>query len=75
MKERPLFFPFLFFLVPFQPLKPDLQLTQWLQSKVSSIIVGLLLLMEHQARLEGTVIDAVHLAKSVSTKHAVALIS
>ncbi len=55
---RPLFFPFLFFLVAIPwPLKTDLQLTQWLQSKVSSIIVDILLLMEHQARLEGTVID------------------
>ncbi len=55
---RPLIFPFLFFLVAIPwPLKTDLQLTQWLQSKVSSIIVDILLLMEHQARLEGTVID------------------
>jgi len=55
---RPLVFPFLFFLVAIPwPLKTDLQLTQWLQSKVSSIIVDILLLMEHQARLEGTVID------------------
>jgi len=55
---KPLIFPFLFFLVAIPwPLKTDLQLTQWLQSKVSSIIVDILLLMEHQARLEGTVID------------------
>jgi len=57
-RVRLLIFPFLFFLVAIPwPLKTDLQLTQWLQSKVSSIIVDILLLMEHQARLEGTVID------------------
>ena len=56
-KASPPLFPFLFFLVAIPwPLKTDLQLTQWLQSKVSSIIVDILLLMEHQARLEGTVI-------------------
>ena len=38
-------------------LKRDLELTQWLQERVSSIIVDILLLMEHEARLEGTVID------------------
>ena len=53
-----LIFPFLFFLVAIPwPLKTDLQLTQWLQSKVSSLIVDILLLMQHVARLEGTVID------------------
>jgi exosortase len=57
-RTRPLIFPFLFFLVAIPwPLKTDLQLTQWLQTKVSSIIVDILLLMEHQVRLEGTVID------------------
>ena len=53
-----LLFPLLFFLVAIPwPLKRDLELTQWLQEKVSSIIVDILLLMEHEARLEGTVID------------------
>ena len=41
-------FPLLFFLVSIPwPLAKDLQLTQWLQQKVSSSIVDLLLLMEH----------------------------
>ena len=54
-----LLFPLLFFLVAIPwPLKSsDLELTQWLQERVSSIIVDILLLMEHEARLEGTVID------------------
>ena len=53
-----LLFLFLFFLVAIPwPLKRDLELTQWLQERVSSIIVDILLLMEHEARLEGTVID------------------
>ena len=53
-----LLFPLLFFLVAIPwPLKRDLELTQWLQEQVSSIIVDILLLMEHEARLEGTVID------------------
>ena len=53
-----LLFPLLFFLVAIPwPLKRDLELTQWLQERVSSIIVDILLLMEHEARLQGTVID------------------
>jgi exosortase len=53
-----LLFPLLFFLVAIPwPLKRDLELTQWLQERVSSIIVDILLLREHEARLEGTVID------------------
>ena len=48
--------PFLLVAIPW-PLKRDLELTQWLQERVSSIIVDILLLMEHEARLEGTVID------------------
>jgi exosortase len=53
-----LLFPLLFFLVAIPwPLKRDLELTQWLQERVSSIIVDILLLMEHEARLEGNVID------------------
>ena len=53
-----LLFPLLFFLVAIPwPLKRDLELTQWLQERVSSIIVDILLLMEHEAHLEGTVID------------------
>jgi exosortase len=53
-----LLFPLFFFLVAIPwPLKRDLELTQWLQERVSSIIVDILLLIEHEARLEGTVID------------------
>ena len=53
-----LLFPLLYFLVAIPwPLKYDLDLTHWLQGKVSSIIVDILLLMEHKAKLEGTVID------------------
>ena len=51
-------FPLSFFLVAIPwPLSTDLQLTQWLQVKVSKTIVDFLLLLEHQASLEGTVID------------------
>ena len=51
-------FPLLFFLVAIPwPLSTDLKLTQWLQTKVSSTIVDCLLLMEHKAILQGTVID------------------
>ena len=51
-------FPLSFFLVAIPwPLSTDLQLTQWLQVKVSKAIVDIMLLLEHQAYLEGTVID------------------
>ena len=51
-------FPLLFFAVAIPwPLATDLQLTQWFQMRVSSIIVDILLLMEHEASLMGTVID------------------
>ena len=51
-------FPLLFFIVAIPwPLATDLQLTQWLQQKVSETIVDLLLLLEHSATLEGTIID------------------
>jgi exosortase len=51
-------FPLLFFLVAIPwPLATDLQLTQWFQEKISSLIVNILLFLEHEARLEGTVID------------------
>ena len=51
-------FPLLFFAVAIPwPLATDLQLTQWFQIRVSSIIVDILLLMEHEASLLGTVID------------------
>ncbi len=51
-------FPLLFFLVAIPwPLATDLQLTQWFQERISSLIVDILLLLEHEARLEGTVID------------------
>ncbi len=39
------------------PLATDLQLTQWFQERISSIIVDILLLLEHEASLQGTVID------------------
>ena len=55
---KSLLFPFLFFLVAIPwPLATDLQLTQWFQERVSSIIVDALLLLEHEASLQGTVID------------------
>jgi exosortase len=51
-------FPLLFFLVAIPwPLATDLQLTQWFQERISSLIVDILLFLEHEARLEGTVID------------------
>ncbi len=51
-------FPLLFFIVAIPwPLASDLQLTQWFQNRISSIIVDMLLLMEHEASLQGTVID------------------
>ncbi|MFP6899790.1 MAG: exosortase/archaeosortase family protein, partial [Opitutales bacterium] len=52
-------FPILFFLVAVPwPLAYDLQLTLWLQGKVSSIIVDLLLLLGSHVELEGHVIHA-----------------
>lgn len=58
VRIKPLLFPFLFFLVAIPwPLATDLQLTQWFQERVSSIIVDILLLLEHEASLQGTVID------------------
>jgi exosortase len=55
---KPMLFPLLFFLVAIPwPLATDLQLTQWFQERISSLIVDILLLLEHEARLEGTVID------------------
>ena len=57
-RVKPLLFPISFFLVAIPwPLATDLRLTQWLQEKVSSIIVDTLLILEHEAKLEGTVID------------------
>ena len=51
-------FPILFFLVAIPwPLATDLQLTQWLQGRVSSLIVNILLFMGHEVRLLGDVID------------------
>jgi exosortase len=51
-------FPLLFFIVAIPwPLATDLQLTQWFQERISSIIVDILLLLEHEASLQGTVID------------------
>ena len=53
-----LIFPLLFFTVAIPwPLATDLQLTQWFQERISSIIVDILLLLEHEASLQGTVID------------------
>ncbi len=57
-RVKVLVFPFLFFLVAIPwPLATDLQLTQWFQARVSSVIVDILLLLEHEASLQGTVID------------------
>jgi exosortase len=57
-KIKTLFFPLLFFIVAIPwPLATDLQLTQWFQERISSIIVDILLLLEHEASLQGTVID------------------
>ena len=57
-RVKPLLFPISFFLVAIPwPLATDLRLTQWLQEKVSSIIVDTLLILEHEAKLKGTVID------------------
>ncbi len=55
---RKFLFPLLFFIVAIPwPLATDLKLTQWLQEKISTMIVDCLLLLEHEAILEGTVID------------------
>ena len=57
-RVKPMLFPLLFFLVAIPwPLATDLKLTQWFQEKISSFIVDILLILEHEARLEGTVID------------------
>ena len=42
------------------PLSTDLKLTLWFQEKVSSIIVDILLILEHDAKLQGTIIDIGH---------------
>ena len=56
-KVRALAFALLFFLVAVPwPLATDLQLTLWLQGKVSGIIVDSLLLLGYHAELEGHVI-------------------
>ena len=55
---RPLVFPLIFFAVSIPwPLYYDLRLTQYFQEKISSIIVDILLILEHEASLQGTVID------------------
>ena len=55
---RTLLFPLCFFLVSIPwPLATDLQFTQWLQGRVSSIIVDIVLLIGHEAKLDGTIID------------------
>ena len=55
---KPMLFPLLFFIVAIPwPLATDLKLTQWFQERISSLIVDILLLLEHEARLEGTIID------------------
>jgi exosortase len=57
-RVKMLVFPILFFLVAIPwPLATDLQLTQWLQGRVSSLIVNILLFMGHEVRLLGNVID------------------
>ena len=53
-----LIFPLCFFVVSIPwPLAYDLKLTQYFQERVSSIIVDILLILEHEASLQGTVID------------------
>ena len=55
---RSILFPLIFFLLSIPwPLATDLQFTQWLQGKVSAIIVDVILILGHEAKLEGTVID------------------
>ena len=55
---RTVLFPLFFFLLSIPwPLATDLQFTQWLQGKVSGIIVDIILILGHEAKLEGTVID------------------
>ena len=55
---RSILFPLLFFLVSIPwPLATDLKFTQWLQEKISGIIVDVILFLGHEATLEGTVID------------------
>ena len=57
-RTRNLIFPICFFIVAIPwPLSYDLKLTQYFQERVSSIIVDILLIMEHEASLQGTVID------------------
>ena len=57
-RAKMLAFPILFFMVAIPwPLATDLQLTQWLQGRVSSLIVNILLFMGHEVRLLGNVID------------------
>ena len=57
-RVKTLSFPILFFLVAIPwPLATDLQLTQWLQGHIASLIVNILLVMEHEVRLLGNVID------------------
>ena len=57
-RVKMLTFPILFFLVAIPwPLSTDLQLTQWLQGRVSSLIVNILLLMGHEVYLLGNIID------------------
>ena len=57
-RAKMLVFPILFFLVAIPwPLATDLQLTQWLQGRVSSLIVNIFLFMGHEVRLLGNVID------------------
>ena len=52
-------FPVLFFLVAIPwPLKQDLELTQWLQGRVSALIVDALLLLDEEVTLHGNIIDA-----------------
>ena len=60
-KVKNLLFPLAFFLVAIPwPLSTDLKLTLWFQEKVSSIIVDTLLILEHDAKLQGTIIDIGH---------------
>ena len=57
-KIKNFLFPLFFFFVAIPwPLFYDLKLTQYFQEKISRIIVDILLILEHEAKLTGTVID------------------
>ena len=57
-KSKFYIFPISFFIVAIPwPLSYDLKLAQYFQERVASIIVDILLVLEHEVSLQGTVID------------------